>query len=187
MKERMFLIVSIIIFELSVLFYLSVYDKHFKIGISSDEIVIKNNDIEKNMDSITKNDESYQRDYRKDIYTLKEEQLMRDEYNKNTKIKKNTTDNKEVFKMDTEIIVKNLTSKEIRDILKLSKSLNIKEFLQMKDYLFESNREKALLEAINLLQSALTEDEYEEAKRIADRFIYVDVAEEMAKNTSNLN
>lgn len=187
MKEKIFLAISIMIFQISILAYLNTYENYLKADVSKDKPMINIREVKNNIDSANISKVSNESTYRKDIYLENEEKIMRDEYNKNTNIKINTSDKKEIFKMDAEIIVKNLTSKEIRDILKLSKSLNMKEFIQMKDYLFEPNREKALLDAINLLQDALTEEEYEDAKKIANRFIYVDVAEKLAENATNLN
>ena len=189
MKEKIFLVISIIIFEISILVYLNTYENHFKTDDGKEKLIINSREPENSIEkaNISKNESENEGLYKKDTYLQNEEEIRKAENNKNTNLEINTNNKEEIFKMDTEIMVKSLTAKEIRDIFKLSKSLNMKEFLQMKDYLFESNRKKALLNAINLLQDALTQEEYEEAKRIANRFIHVDVAEKLAENHINLN
>lgn len=87
-----------------------------------------------------------------------------------------------VFKVATYEIKNNLTMSDKRKLLKVATKLNIKDYTKIKDFLYADNQKEGILNAIYLLEERLDEEDYQNVREIADRFVDMDKVEKNKKN-----
>lgn len=84
-----------------------------------------------------------------------------------------------VFKVSAGKILGSLTASEKIRLLYVSMNLGREEYKQVEKYLYAKDAEDGVLKALKLLRASLSEKEYEKIRKIAGRFIDMDIAEEL--------
>ena len=82
-----------------------------------------------------------------------------------------------VFKVATGKIKENLTTSDKIKLLYVSMQLGKENYKKVEEYLYAVNAEAGVLNALKLLKEDLSKKEYEKVRKIAERFIDMDAAE----------
>ena len=84
-----------------------------------------------------------------------------------------------VFKVSTGKIMESLTTSDKIKLLYVSMHLGKEEYNKVERYLYAEDAEAGVLKALKLLREDLSEKEYEKVRKIAGRFIDMDIAERL--------
>ncbi|NNU77003.1 hypothetical protein [Clostridium estertheticum] len=86
---------------------------------------------------------------------------------------------KAVFKVSASKIEENLTTSDKIKLLYVSMKLDKEEYKKVKEYLYAKDVEGGVLKALKLLKKDLSEKEYDKVRKVAGRFIDMNLAEEL--------
>ncbi|MBU3185619.1 hypothetical protein [Clostridium estertheticum] len=86
---------------------------------------------------------------------------------------------KAVFKVSASKIEENLTASDKIKLLYVSMKLDKEEYKKVKEYLYAKDVEGGVLKALKLLKKDLSEKEYDKVRKVAGRFIDMNLAEEL--------
>ncbi|MBU3159321.1 hypothetical protein KPL37_06090 [Clostridium frigoris] len=86
---------------------------------------------------------------------------------------------KSVFKVSASKIKEKLTSSDKIKLLCISMKLNKEEYKKVQGYLYAKDAEDGVLKALKLLKKDLSEKEYDKVRKLAGRFIDMNLAEEL--------
>lgn len=84
---------------------------------------------------------------------------------------------KSVFKVSASKIKENLTTTDKIKLLYVSMELNKEDYKKVQGYLYDKNAEDGVLKALKLLKKDLSENEYDKVRKVAGRFIDMNLAE----------
>ena len=84
-----------------------------------------------------------------------------------------------VFKVSTGKILGSLTTSDKIKLFYVSMHLDKEEYKKVEKYLYAEDAEDGVLKALKLLREDLSEKEYEKVRKIAGRFINMDMAEKL--------
>jgi len=84
---------------------------------------------------------------------------------------------KSVFKVSASKIKENLTTADKIKLLYVSMELDKEEYKKVQGYLYDKNAEDGVLKALKLLKKDLSEKEYDKVRKVAGRFIDMNLAE----------
>ncbi|MBX4260724.1 hypothetical protein KTC96_21710 [Clostridium estertheticum] len=86
---------------------------------------------------------------------------------------------KAVFKVSASKIKENLTPSDKIKLLYVGMKLDKEEYKKVKEYLYAKDVEGGVLKALKLLKNDLPEKEYDKVRKVAGRFIDMNLAEEL--------
>ncbi|MBU3176948.1 hypothetical protein KPL47_11250 [Clostridium estertheticum] len=86
---------------------------------------------------------------------------------------------KAVFKVSASKIEENLTASDKIKLLYVSMKLDKEEYKKVQEYLYAKDAEGGVLKALKLLKKDLSEKEYDKVRKVAGRFIDMNLAEEL--------
>ncbi|MCB2359610.1 hypothetical protein [Clostridium estertheticum] len=160
------------------------YTKHSNSRTANNEgvkVLIRDNMQEKKLSSNYKNEEekvsgSSSNVISSDLDTKKNEEEKDSLENYYKYIEKNE---KAVFKVSASKIEENLTTSDKIKLLYVGMKLDKEEYKKVKEYLYAKDVEGGVLKALKLLKKDLSEKEYDKVRKVAGRFIDMNLAEEL--------
>lgn len=84
---------------------------------------------------------------------------------------------KSVFKVSASKIKEDLTTSDKIKLLYVSMELDKEDYNKVKGYLYDKDAEDGVLKALKLLKKDLSEKEYDKVRKVAQRFIDMNLAE----------
>ncbi|MBU3101370.1 MULTISPECIES: hypothetical protein [Clostridium] len=160
------------------------YTKHSNSRTANNDgvkVLIKDDMQDKKMSSNYKNAEekvsgSSSNVISSDLDTKKNEEEKDSLENYYNYIEKNE---KAVFKVSASKIEENLTASDKIKLLYVSMKLDKEEYKKVQEYLYAKDAEGGVLKALKLLKKDLSEKEYDKVRKVAGRFIDMNLAEEL--------
>jgi len=91
-------------------------------------------------------------------------------------------DSAAVFKVESGKILKSLSLSEKTKLLLLRKKISPVDYAQINNYLLDENKTRGIINTFTLLKARLSDEDYNEVKDIASKYINVDYIEDYISN-----